>query len=403
MLVHHYYSKGLTRGSCHDNSQVGSRRRLADNTCRASSLRITGFDPIRNAAQRKEEKAAELRRRRHRSCRQWQIGKADTGRSQVPSIGNSIVCSSRSRHTRKSLRASRPCRTRGSGWAGGSVLARTSRENGNQSNRDDETTHSAQSGERCGEYARLSYSRLGVDYRDDATVTCTSALHARVQALPEALTRAEKGGWLYASASSALPWKGAVLRQPVRKRRKKSGRRGPARLRQAVSLFGAGLPARLGWLSSLLRGLNLRLRNVQDRPRQIRHPFQRRTSIVLRGWRRFHGIHAANSFLFSFHYSLLMTKERRFVAGITDIAAVTLECKKCMARLTLRPERLADYEPHFCPTCRHDWLSDSTSTNRHPINVLAVLLGVLPAAVVAQEDRTNGVRILFEFAEPVAP
>ena len=95
-----------------------------------------------------------------------------------------------------------------------------------------------------------------------------------------------------------------------------------------------------------------------------------------------------------------MTVEHRFVVGLKDITAVTFECKKCGARLSVKVDVLASLTPHQCPSCTHDWVSDSTTTGRFFTAPLMLLLRALPPSLNAQEDASNGMRILFEFDDP---
>lgn len=97
-----------------------------------------------------------------------------------------------------------------------------------------------------------------------------------------------------------------------------------------------------------------------------------------------------------------MTVERRFVVGLKDIRAVTLECKKCDARLSMKPEAMANAGPWECPFCTHKWLSDSTTPGKHFISSAMLLLRALSPSLVEEDDKAVGVRILLEFDEPTS-
>jgi hypothetical protein len=50
-----------------------------------------------------------------------------------------------------------------------------------------------------------------------------------------------------------------------------------------------------------------------------------------------------------------MTFEHKIVVGLDDIKAVTFECRKCHARLTVSPEKIQI--PDGCPNCPNSWIS----------------------------------------------
>jgi hypothetical protein len=92
-----------------------------------------------------------------------------------------------------------------------------------------------------------------------------------------------------------------------------------------------------------------------------------------------------------------MTVEHRMVVSLSEIRTLTLECKKCHARLSTTPEDVGRFGLATCPACLHPWISESTTTARTRTAALAVLLGALPAARASEEEDAVGVRILLEF------
>ena len=96
-----------------------------------------------------------------------------------------------------------------------------------------------------------------------------------------------------------------------------------------------------------------------------------------------------------------MTVERRFIASLKDIRAVTLECKHCLARVSMKPESLENIAPWKCAWCNRDWLSDSKREGVKFISSIMLLLRALSPSLVEQDDDKNvGVRIFLEFDEP---
>jgi hypothetical protein len=99
-----------------------------------------------------------------------------------------------------------------------------------------------------------------------------------------------------------------------------------------------------------------------------------------------------------------MTVERRLVVGLKDIRAVTCECKKCGARLTLNTDSLRTAlttgRLSECPSCREFWLAASVTNGRKFTSETVMLLNAFALSAETQEAETIGVRILFEFDEP---
>jgi hypothetical protein len=97
-----------------------------------------------------------------------------------------------------------------------------------------------------------------------------------------------------------------------------------------------------------------------------------------------------------------MTVERRFVVGLNDIRAVTLECKNCHTRVTVKPAALENISPWACQYCKTSWLSGEKKQATWFESNLMVLLRTLPRSLAEQDDKDIGVRILLEFDEPIS-
>lgn len=95
-----------------------------------------------------------------------------------------------------------------------------------------------------------------------------------------------------------------------------------------------------------------------------------------------------------------MTLEHRLIVGLEDIKAVTLECKKCGARLSTSPDEVQDYTLYKCGACMHPWLSDSTKHAHLRTATLAVFIGSLSGARATVPEDAVGVRVLLEFDIP---
>lgn len=98
-----------------------------------------------------------------------------------------------------------------------------------------------------------------------------------------------------------------------------------------------------------------------------------------------------------------MTSERRWLAGLDDIRAVTLECKTCKARLSLAPDEIRTERVRSCPSCNRNWLVAEWSDARSLVSdVLRLLIAIGPASRTQRSgaDTEVGVRVLFEFEEP---
>jgi hypothetical protein len=91
-----------------------------------------------------------------------------------------------------------------------------------------------------------------------------------------------------------------------------------------------------------------------------------------------------------------MTFERKIVAGLGDIKAVSFECKRCLARLTVSPDKME--LPMQCPACRERWVftsGDYNAVSASPYENFITSLGRVRLLLA------NGApfRILLEFSE----
>lgn len=95
-----------------------------------------------------------------------------------------------------------------------------------------------------------------------------------------------------------------------------------------------------------------------------------------------------------------MTVEHRVIVGLSDIRAITFECVKCGARLSVAPGKVDTDTLRECPTCTAPWLTGTVGTGRvQQVPVTRFVDAIAPALVSEQHDE-QGVRVLFEFAEP---
>jgi hypothetical protein len=97
-----------------------------------------------------------------------------------------------------------------------------------------------------------------------------------------------------------------------------------------------------------------------------------------------------------------MTIERRVIGGIEDIKAISFECKKCKRRLTSGPEFVSLLSiPLGCP-CGHPW---RPALQGNPVDMnedafIKLVAGVQRIRALEKEG-SLGVRVLFEFDEPI--
>lgn len=96
-----------------------------------------------------------------------------------------------------------------------------------------------------------------------------------------------------------------------------------------------------------------------------------------------------------------MTVEHRFVVGLKDIRSVTLECKKCGARLSIAPTPFGVAVVQNCPSCNELWLSASVTHGQYFVSPLTSFLQTLAKSLEQDDERIN-VRILLEFDEPTS-
>jgi ribosomal protein L37AE/L43A len=95
-----------------------------------------------------------------------------------------------------------------------------------------------------------------------------------------------------------------------------------------------------------------------------------------------------------------MTFERKMVASLDDIKAVTFECAACKSQTTVRAENL-DAIPYKCGYCNSPWLTPNykqTVTSGLP---LAETFITCLAKIRAQES-PGAFKIFLEFDEPNA-
>lgn len=92
-----------------------------------------------------------------------------------------------------------------------------------------------------------------------------------------------------------------------------------------------------------------------------------------------------------------MTYEHRIVCGIEEVKAVTLECRECKARVSLRPDNTAR-PPSKCPN-GHAWdwnVSLGYESTESPfIAMFSVLKKLADPAL-----KDVGFRVLLEFEKP---
>jgi hypothetical protein len=96
-----------------------------------------------------------------------------------------------------------------------------------------------------------------------------------------------------------------------------------------------------------------------------------------------------------------MTVERKIVVGLDDIQALTLECIKCTARLTVSPDGISGV-PRQCNRCNADWLiPNDTAVVSEPFTLFATSLGKIRELLKTYKKEKLGFRILLEFKEPL--
>jgi hypothetical protein len=96
-----------------------------------------------------------------------------------------------------------------------------------------------------------------------------------------------------------------------------------------------------------------------------------------------------------------MTIERKIVVGLEDIQALTFECGKCGARVTMQPDRAREI-PAECVQCHQEWISFNP-TNREPDTATDTTVRfwtALQTVRVLIKNNKLGFKILLEFREP---
>lgn len=102
-----------------------------------------------------------------------------------------------------------------------------------------------------------------------------------------------------------------------------------------------------------------------------------------------------------------MTVEHRYVVGLGDIRAVTLECKTktCRARVTVSTDKIETLliGDRNCPACGCRWFSPSTAIVENRTMGVVKFLAALKAAQESEHEDAVGARVLLEFNEPSLP
>ncbi len=95
-----------------------------------------------------------------------------------------------------------------------------------------------------------------------------------------------------------------------------------------------------------------------------------------------------------------MTVERRIIAGLEDIKAISLECKSCHSRVTFSADRKIDV-PLSCERCGKPWRSpQSVSAYRTNDSAIVNLVQSIATIRTLISEDSIGFSILLEFEEP---
>ena len=94
-----------------------------------------------------------------------------------------------------------------------------------------------------------------------------------------------------------------------------------------------------------------------------------------------------------------MTTEHRLIAGLSDIRAMTLECKSCMTRLTMYPENAQAFRAAALDrSCGYTWLPDEALRQPNSTLPQAALVAALKTIrTFPQEQERLGFKLLLEF------
>lgn len=95
-----------------------------------------------------------------------------------------------------------------------------------------------------------------------------------------------------------------------------------------------------------------------------------------------------------------VTIEKRIVAGIADIKAVSLACSKCGAKVSFSPDKPIQI-PRICPQCGAAWASEIKPRHEIIESASTTFLESLVALRTVMNSETF--RILLEFEEQALP
>jgi hypothetical protein len=96
-----------------------------------------------------------------------------------------------------------------------------------------------------------------------------------------------------------------------------------------------------------------------------------------------------------------MTIERRMIAGIDDIKAVTFECSKCGSRTPFVIGSLRDV-PQQCPSCNEVWWRSNDFATHVTTSGPAATAFIQAVRIFAatMREKKDTFRILLEFEAP---
>jgi len=95
-----------------------------------------------------------------------------------------------------------------------------------------------------------------------------------------------------------------------------------------------------------------------------------------------------------------MTVEHRILVGIDDLKAITFECLKCKARITLLPNDKLGV-PDSCSACSAVWKASSPSSNVTVSAPAAItFVDAIKRLVLLAAEPQAAFKILLEFDEP---